>query len=235
VAGATLTGCEDRTDVPPAVLEASNNANKAKENLPKPPTTQELLTGHRSRTALVPLPVTMELPPGWGKFNEKNPVGVTIGAGNVLQGYTPNGEVQIQLNPRRAMTRDELDRMVAAAKKEMAEKPQQILKVDLRQHGDVKILERQAVGQPGPLTTYDANNVPHTTTESPFTWTISVLVPNEGAFQVYELNFMGLTKSLYDKDKDFLNSVLNTIQYGEATTPGNPATGPSSVSPATLP
>lgn len=66
---------------------------------------------------------------------------------------------------------------------------------------------------------YDKNNVPHTTTESIFNWNTSVLIPSDdGKYQVYELNFIGLTRSQYEKDKDFLNSILNTIEYTGSTT-----------------
>lgn len=200
-----LAGCDDTSStLPPAVLE---QASKPANTGPKPPTTQELLTGHRSRTVLAPLPLTMELPPGWVRDPEAP-------APNLLDAPLPSGaEVQLQLRPRPSMKQDELDRLMVAAKKEMAEKPQEIVKLDLRPMGSVRVLERQRVGPPGPLTTYDANNVPHTSTESNFNWTLSVLAPFEGAFQVYELNFIGLTKSQYEKDRDFLLSVLATLQY----------------------
>jgi hypothetical protein len=214
-------GCDDRgsSTVPPEVLAA---ANKPQQDAPKVPTTQELLSGHRSRTVLSPLPLTMELPPGWHQMKDA-PVP------NLWDGYTPSGEVQLQLNTRRPMTQEELDRLMEGARKEMAEKPQQILKVDLRPHGKCKILERQSVGQPKPFTLFDSNNVPHTTTDSIFNWTISLLAPGEeGAYQVYELNFIGLTKSQYDKDKDFLNSVVSTLQYGGDVSAGAATTAPSS-------
>jgi hypothetical protein len=220
-----LVGCDDSSSsVPPEVLAESN---KPKPNTPKVPTTQELVSGPRSRTVLVPLPLTMELPVGWRQMKD-------VPSSQLWQGYTPSGEVQLQLNSRRPMTQQELDRLMTGAKKEMAEKPQQILKVDLRQQGNVKILERQSVGEPRPLTVYDSNNVPHTSTESIFTWTVSVLVPMNDEFQVYELNFFGLTKSQYDKDKDFLNSILSTLQYaGDTSGSGvGPTTG---LSPSGLP
>ena len=48
--------------------------------------------------------------------------------------------------------------------------------------------------------------------------------PHEGAIQVFEVNFIGLTKSQFDKDKEFLNSVLSTLQYaGDAPATTAPA------------
>src|SRR5437762_11773257 len=86
-----LGGCDDRSDkVPSAVLE---QASKPPEDPLKAPTTQELLSAHRTRTALLPLPLTMELPPGWGPDRRTHMAGIIVG-------YAPSGEVQIQLSSR---------------------------------------------------------------------------------------------------------------------------------------
>src|SRR5439155_14237856 len=155
----------------------------------------------------------------------------------IIVGYAPSGEVQIQLSSRPSIKRDQLDRLVAGAKKEMAADPQHILKVQLRPMGNAQILERQKVGQPGELTTFDKNNQPHTSIESNFSWTLDVLVPHDEGYQVYGLSFIALTKSQYDKDKDFLNGVLSTLAYstGESTaTTASSATQPAVAAP-TLP
>src|SRR5262249_53463242 len=154
----------------------------------------------------MPLPLTMELPPGWGPMQKAR-------LPNVIQGYTPSGEVQIQLTARSSMKEAEFKAMLNSAKKEMAAKPEQIVKVELRPAGEAQILERQRVGEPAPFKVFDSNNVPHETMESNFTWTIDVIVPHDGAYQMHELNFIGLTKSQYEKDKGFLNSVISTLQY----------------------
>ena len=210
-AAATLAGanagCDDSSNqVPQAVLD---QASKPPENTFKAPTTQELLSGRRSRTALVPIPVTLELPPGWGPDRR---VGAHMG--NLIVGYTPSGaEINIQLIPRPALRQDQLEHLVNGAKKEMAANPQRIPRVELRPLGTAQVLERQKIGEPAPLTIYDKNNQPHTSTESDFLWTLDVLIPHEGGVQDHQLSFLGLTKSQYDKDKDFLNSIMSTLQY----------------------
>jgi hypothetical protein len=216
---AAAGGCDDSsTRVPQAVLE---QATRPATSTDKTPTTQELLTGHRSRTALMPLPVTMELPPGWGPMQKAR-------LPNVIQGYTPSGDVQIQLSARPSMKDAELKAMINSAKKEMAARPQQIIKVDLRQAGEAQILERQRVGEPAKFKVFDSNNVPHESIESNFTWTIDVIVPHDGAYQMHELNFIGLTKSQYEKDKEFLNSVISTLAYAsEAAAAATAATHPA--------
>jgi hypothetical protein len=209
-----IAGCDDRPDVPVAVLE---QANKPKDTLPKRPTTQDLVSGARKQIVLGPLPLTMRVPQSW---NVTTPASISL-----LHGYTPSGgEIDIQLTSRPSLKQEDLDRLIAGAKKEMTEKPESILKVEVRPLGAVRVFERQTVGQPRPLTTFDSQNQPHTRTESIFNWTVSVLSPAAGAFQVFELNFIGLTKNQYDQDQKFLHGVLETLTVAGATT-----------SPSTLP
>jgi hypothetical protein len=213
-------GCDDpapqgaiQTQQPPAAAAA------AAESARDVPTTQELVGGPRKTMALGPIPLTLRVPESWK-------IEVTSGA-SLLTGHTPSSQgdkdkISIQLTSRSSMTQEQVDRMLDGAKKEQQAKPQAILKVEVRPLGNVRVYERQSVGEPRPYTTFDARNQPHTTTEQMFNWTISVLAPFEGAFQVYELNFVGLTKSLYDKDAEFMRGILNTLQYG-APAPSAPA------------
>jgi hypothetical protein len=201
----TAPACDDTPQVPQSVLDEANKPKEADSS--KRPATQELLGGRRTRTALVPLPLTMEVPQGWGQGQFKD----IPNPGNLLQGYTPAGDVQIDLAARPSLKQEQLDQLLEGAKKETAKNP--TMKVELRSLGDVKVLERRSVGQPRPLEMLDSRGQPYSTVDSILKWTISVLVPQGGAYQVYELNFMGLTKSQYDKDKQFLEGILSTIQY----------------------
>lgn len=202
-------GCDDRSSsVPPDVLA---NVNKPKDQTPPVPTTQQLLTAPRVRTTLAPLPLSMELPPSWQPMKDAP-------APNLWEGYTPSGQVQLQLTTRRALSQQDLDRLMEGASKEMQQHPDEVLKVELRPKGNIKILERQTVGRPAPMVLYDKNNVPHTTNESIFNWNTSVLIPDGDKYQVYELNFIGLTQSQYKKDESFLKSILSTIEYTGSTT-----------------
>ncbi|MEO6436598.1 MAG: hypothetical protein ABIP55_12680 [Tepidisphaeraceae bacterium] len=235
LAGATTaafiipSGCDNAPDVPQAVIDESNKP--ADDKTPKRPTTQELVSGNRTRAALIPLPLTMEMPDSWGKLEGKEQI-----PGNHLRGHTPSGEVLVQLSARPSMKQDTLDRLIEGAKKEMAKNP--AMKLDLRPLGEVKLLERQLVGPPRPYPVYNEKNEESITTESIFNWTLSVLVPHEGALQVYELNFIGLTKNQYDKDKEFLQGILSTLQYGgeASASPGaTPPSAPSATDATTAP
>ena len=225
IACGVVVGCDDAPEVPQAVLDKASKPDEEVEI--KRPTTQQLLSGQRTRSQLAPLPLTMEIPPSWtqGKFEGvENP-------GNLLQGYTPNGVVQISLGSKPSIKPERLDQIILGAKKEMEKNPN--LKVELTNRGNLKILELQKVLPPKEFTTYSISGnqmVPHVSIESPFNWTMTVFVPHEGGYQVYDLNFIGLTKSQYDKDKEFLESILSTIQYGSgsgaATDSPMPATAP---------
>jgi hypothetical protein len=224
--------CDDTSnDIPQAVRDQQARQAEAQKNLPKIPTTQDLVNGPRTVTPLGPLPLTLRVPVSWQ-------VKVAGGA-SLLQGFTPNGEVAIQLTSRPSMKKTDFDALFKSDKKEQAGKPQSILKVELRPLGDVQIYERQAVGDPAPFTVYDSNMKERTTTEQIFKWTIAVLAPTGDAYQRYDLNFVGLTKSQYDLDKDFLQGILNTLTYGNSDVTGSSATAPTlpttPVTPTTLP
>jgi hypothetical protein len=231
IAAAIVGACDDPTpqatvQTPPPPPTAPDNA--ATTSSLKIPTTQELVAGTRKVLALGPIPLTLRVPESWQ---------IDVKGASLLTGHTPSSQgdkdkISIQLTSRPSMTQEAVDRMLDGAKKEQQAKPQSILKVEVRPlGGNVRVYERQAVGEPRPYTFYDAQNQPHTSTEQMFTWTISVLAPFEGAFQVYELNFVGLTKSLYDKDAEFLKGILNTLAYGSPP-PSIPATAAPATGPA---
>jgi hypothetical protein len=230
LAGLAGLACDDKSnDIPQAVRDQQARQAEAEKNLPKIPTTQDLLNGPRTVTALGPLPMTMRVPVSWK-------VDVTGGA-SLLRGFSPSGEIAIQLTSRPSIKKESFDALVKSDKKEQAEKPQSILKVEVRPMRDMVIYERQAVGDPQPYTVYDKNLKEHTTTEQLFKWTISVLAPTGDAYQRYELNFVGLTKSQYDQDKDFLQGILKTLTFGNSDVgSGGTATAPSALSaPTTSP
>src|SRR5688572_25723943 len=86
-------GCDDPAgDIPQAVLDQQARQAEAQKSLPKIPTTQDLVNGPRTVMPLGPLPMTMRVPASWR-------VEVAGGA-SLLRGFTPNGEVAIQLTSR---------------------------------------------------------------------------------------------------------------------------------------
>jgi hypothetical protein len=230
-------GCDDPAeDMQQTMVDQQKKQADAAKQLPKIPTTQDLLSGARTTTALGPLPMTMSVPSSWR-------VAVVSGATN-LQGWTPSGnEVAIQLSSRPTVKKEALDYAIRSAKKEQTDNPASVLKVEVRPFGSggMQIMERQGVGEPRDYPIMDKTGKTQITTEQPFKWTISVFAPHGGdAYQVYELNFIGLTKSQYDKDKDFLQDILGTLTYasnaGATTGPSSmPAAAGAVALPTTLP
>ena len=227
-------GCDQTADddIPQAVRDQQARQAEAQKNLPKIPTTQELLSGPRTVTPLGPLPLTLRVPVSWKVEG--------VGPASHLRGRAPSGdEVTIQLSSRSAIKRGEFESFVKSAKKEQAEKPQSIIKAELRPFGDGQIFEWQKVGEPRewPVSEVVGGQMQtRTTTEQSFDWRISVFAPQGDAFQRYELSFIGLTKSQYDKDKAFLQGILDTLSSsdgGGSTAPTAPAG--TSAPPTTLP
>jgi hypothetical protein len=231
-------GCDDPGDdgIPQAVLDQQAKQAEAAKNLPKIPTTQELLTGPRTLTPLGPLPMTLRVPVSW-KVEVAGPA-------SHLRGRAPSGdEVTIQLNSRAPIKRAEYEALIKSEKKAQSERPQSILKADIRPFGDGQLFEYQRVGEPREWPVYEGVGSElrtRTTTQQPFDWKLIVFDPQGDAFQRYELSFIGLTKSQYDKDKAFLQSILDTLSSGDAAATaagGSATTAPAGGSspPATLP
>jgi hypothetical protein len=219
-----MAACDDKSSVPQAVIDQATT--QATDQMPARPTTQELLSGPRTSELLTPLPLRMQIPKSWGR-----PRVITSTTENILEGATPAGDISISKKVRPSITKTDFDRLIAGAKKEMQQNPDTIKKADLRplpNSSDGKLFERQSVGQPGPYTTYDAQNIPHTSTQSIYKWTLMAFVPHADAYQVYELNFIGLTKEQFEKDQEFLNSIINTLSYATVGDSAPPTATPAS-------
>src|ERR1043166_1307910 len=88
VAVALLAGaCDERPQASKAVQQAASQGNQD----PQRPTTQQLLTGPRTRLTLGAIPFSVRAPLSW-RTRVLASSGVTI-----LTGPTPSGEAQIQL------------------------------------------------------------------------------------------------------------------------------------------
>ncbi len=198
--GLILAGCDD-SPAPPA------DATKTADGKNKPPTTQELLHAPRKPLALGYIPLKLMVPPGW----QVQAPGKTTMA--FLQGTTPSGgEVQIQLSQRPSMTRDQIQYLIDGAKSEMAKKPEEIKSVEAKTRGELTFLERQSVGQPINLPGQELG----VDTSPEYRWTISVFVPRAKDSAQYELNFLGLTQNRFNTDKNFLQTILNTLELDTA-------------------
>ena len=211
-----VIGCDDKNSETAEQAVAKTRTEGPQG--PKHPTTQELLTGPRHRLALKAIPFSVSTPLEWKVENLIN------GSIVVLTGPTPSGEAQIQLSIRPTAKKDELEIIHRAARKEATQPASQslskhVVKAEFRKMNDIEVFDRQAVGQPGPLTVTDAKGIEHTETATPYTWTVILFVPQGADFARYEINFIGLTAEQYEQDKPLLNEVINSIQYDASSVP----------------
>jgi hypothetical protein len=211
LAGIAVVGCEDRA-IPPGDYDIDSPA----EAEPARPTAEELLQGPREPLRLGALPLTLEVPQSWEIW--------TLRAGLVfLQGPTPSGDVQIQLSSRPILTPEQLELRYAGAQAEAAENPN-VRRVDMRLVNDLTVLERLVV-EPLPEDAVAAEDGdPPVLLGTPLRWTIGVYVRSGAHFEVYELNFIGLTVEQYEQDEEFLRPIVETIRLdSEAPAPQPPA------------
>lgn len=197
------SACEERVEAPPELLK-----NPSPPEPTSHPTTQALLEGPRTPIALATLPLTARVPIGWAV---KNVEGTSV---VLLEGPTPAGDAAIQLNERAATDAAKLDILVNGAKRELAQHPESIKMVDLRQIPGAKVLERQRIGK----VTNPTLSEPGVKESPPFTWTISIFVPRGEKYETYELIFIGLTVDQYETDKPLLRGIIDSITVNGAAT-----------------
>jgi hypothetical protein len=196
---ALASACEERPTPPPPNAKPPTAPGQADPAVTQPaeavrPTTQALLTGPRTVLALDAVPFTLSVPEGWSLQ--------TIAGLVVVTGPSPSGDVTIQLNSR-SIQKDAIPFVEEGAKKEQASDPANQLLAESRTIGDLKVFERQWLGRA------QQDGQPRT-----LRWTISTYVPrNPMTFSVYELNFVGLTETQLQQDREFLYSIVNTLKY----------------------
>ena len=210
--------CDDKNAVPASVQQAAVKAQAEGPKGPARPTTQELMSGSRKRLVLAPLPFSVRVPTPW-KVD-------SLGGGSiiVLGGPTPSGEAQIQLTTRSPAKKEELEVIQRAAKKELSQpttdSSKKTVKAEFRKLGDIEIFERQAVGQPGPLTITDDKGQERIETATPYTWTLTMFIPQgSGDYARHEMNFIGLTAEQYKQDQPLLDDILKSLNHEAAAAP----------------
>jgi hypothetical protein len=176
----------------------------AEEKNPRP-TTQELLTGPRNSLRLHYFPLSVQAPESWK---------ITSMAGGDLvfvEGPAPAGDdVQIQLSHRGVVPDQQFDRRHAATTREAANA--NVMRSEVRSFGEMKILEHQSLGKE-PVTLTDRSGKPMPQTVN-LKWNVHVFIHRpEGGYESYELNFVGLTADQYEKDKDFLRGIVESVKH----------------------
>jgi hypothetical protein len=208
--GASLIGC-DRHPAPPTPPPTASAAPASPE--PTRPTTQELLEGPYKKLPLPGMPLAVQVPAGWKIEVE--------GSLTFLEGPTPTGNAMIQLAQRESRSPDQVESLLRGIKREKDQHPDTIKRADLREVGDVKIVEQLSISKPITTPKLDAHgdaqldehgNI-RTLTSTAAEWKLTVLVPYEKMFSEYELNFIDLTGEQYNVDKDFLQRIVSSLSY----------------------
>jgi hypothetical protein len=219
-------GCDDKNDVPPELLTAQPApATKAG------PTTQELLAAPRKTFKLGTFPLTLQVPENWNLHSLGNGEVITVG------GPATSGDIDIQLVQQgETVNGSGPESALAAAKKEMAAKPHEINRAELRPLGPGKVLEVRMItnayvnGKLPPEVWGDAElpdspsavpGAPKRVTRAILNphmvkWTFTVYLPaGEKKYSVRGLSFMGLGLREYERDKEFLEGMMKTLKYEE--------------------
>jgi hypothetical protein len=216
--GIFLIGC-DRHPAPPPPAPPTASAAPAPPQ-PARPTTQELLAGPYKKLVLPGMPLAVQAPPSWKIEID--------GSLTFLEGPTPSYDAMIQLAQRESLRPDQVDILLEGVKRDQDQHPETVKRADLRQVGDMRILDQLSISQP--ITTpkvdskgdavLDAHGNILTVTTTAAHWKLTVLVPYEKMFSVYELNFIDLTGEQYALDKDFLQKILASLSYENSQATG---------------
>jgi hypothetical protein len=202
-----MVGCEQEPPMPPWDEPQLHEPEPEPEPEPERPTAEQLLRGPRQRIQLEPLPLAVHAPEGWE-------VRALRGQVVFLQGPTPAGEVQIHLNSRPTMRSDQFELLIAGARAELEENAD-ILRLELEQIGNMQVLHRQVV-EPLPENGFVPEPQPddlEVDLGTPLRWTIAVFIPRNDHFEVYELNFIGLSVEQYEQDRELLDSIIGSLEY----------------------
>jgi hypothetical protein len=228
LAGAGLLGggCDDPNDVPPDVLKARQQIAEQMAKVKPAPTTQELLTGPKHRVALGAFPLSLDVPADWKMQS------IGDGALITLTGPASSGEINIQLIHQGTASASSVEATMAAAKKDMQSKPHPVNRVDLRTLGPAKLLEQRMIsgefvnGKPptevwGDVVIESMKAGSQATTRAIINpnlvkWSFTAFVPGpDGKVAVRTLAFMGLRLAEYEKDKEFLEQLMKSLQFEE--------------------
>jgi hypothetical protein len=209
-------GCDDKNSLPESVQKAAAKAQD-QAGTPQRPTTRELVNGPKRRLKLTPIPFTARVPVSWKIEN--------LGSGNltILGGPTPSGEAQLQVTARSPATAEDIDIIKRASKKEMATTQsatgRHTIEAHFRTVGGIQAFERRVLGTPAPLIVTDDNNEEHTVTATPYTWTLTLFVPQGQNFNRYEINFIAMTREQYEQDKQVLEPIIDSLSYDPTALP----------------
>lgn len=172
------------------------------EPVQKPPTSVPVTEQPRKALPLRLIPFILQAPETWEVVSTKgSDTPVTMIEGPIL-----DDQVRITLGLREPVGGEVLKNLLKRFEKEDA---------DLKKNGQgfVRITDI------GELRVIDLRRKPPHSQAAPseqlMEWRITLLYPRGVAHEQYTLQFIGLTVEAYEKNKDFLTEILQSIRYDE--------------------
>jgi hypothetical protein len=197
ILAAGVAACDDTPAMPP-IAPPMPASQPADEPQPARPTTRALLDGPRKTLVLDILPLSVKVPESWQLDR--------IAGLAVLTGPAPSGDVTIKLNTRTIAT-SSIESTARGAREEQKKNPRSVLLAESRTLNGIPIFERQSVAI-APLD----DGTPT------YSWMISAYEPSVGEESVvHEISFIGLSRGRYEADKDFLYSIINSMERTTST------------------
>lgn len=198
---AVWCGCDEREKLPPPRPSSTDPAIEDSR-----PTTQAILGAQRGRTQIGSYPLSLEIPSSLWKVEITN---LTTPQGpatlTMVTGPAPHEDVTIVVSPQAPLKMDMLDRFIE--KHGQADPPDVVKKADHRKQGNSHILEVQ-IFRPEARRPDGA-----VSRRSGYQWRVTVFVAAEGDhFSRYELSIAGLTPEQFEQDREFLQSIVDSLR-----------------------
>ena len=211
-----VCGCDSRPTPPTPPPPTQPSAPAA----PARPTTQQLTEGPYKTISLPEMPLTMKVPESWSIDSPST----TTGGIKFLVGPTPSGQVTINLAQHGAVKKDQLQMLITRGKDEQQKKPDSIKRYEVRDVGELKLIERLSYEPPRTVDELGPSGQNVRTTFVPVRWNVIAMVPYQDSYTRYELNFMDLTADQFSKDQAFLERIVSSLAAEGSTPVSAPAT-----------
>lgn len=206
--GIFLSACDEPAPTLPQTPPATKPAEP--EPAPRRPTTQQLEQGEWKTVAISVLPMTIRVPASW----DKPPVADS----NLLtlDGWSPNGTVQLRFSTRPPLTEENFQLFLNGARKAMDARGEHKMAFELRDKQGYRVLEQQHTEPRRTMLLSDENGNLVEREATPLTWKQLIFMKSESGYDSYELGFVDLSLEHYKQDEAFLKRVLDSLTYDAA-------------------
>jgi hypothetical protein len=159
------------------------------------------LSGDKMDLKLAVVPLTLHVPVEW-KLNE-------AGGVMAIEGPLPHGDAEIIISRLKPLNAERTQMWFAAATQPADDK--QYLTNDVRDINGLKVWETATV-EHGAASDVQGGA---TTVPSWVSWRFTILVPQDQGTLPCSLGFAGMSRADYEAQKDFVESIMGTIQRSD--------------------